>query len=361
MNNTDVVRKITELKKAEEEFKKVWLHGGQEMLKSSMTYAQYEAYVEEGRCIQTPESHYYRDMSEEHLGNTVIEVENISLDDRIHMTMHQRYSYPVLHNHAYIEIVYVYSGECTHFVEDKEFTMKQGDFCILAPHAMHALSVASDDTIVMNIMVSRQVFDRSFLDLLRGGKVTIKFFEDLFYKRELVSPYVIYPTGNDELIKTLTELMYQEVEEQQYAYRRNLLLLVQSIFIHLIRKYEMYAIVTTSTESAFNNHVVSVLGYLSLNYNRTTLNDTAAFFGYAPNYLGKMLKRYTGKTYTEIILEYQLENAKRMLEENERSITEISQEIGCFDASHFTRKFKKRYGVSPTEYREQFADGKHVN
>lgn len=354
MNSTNAHDKIMKLKTYEKEFKLAWSNGNQDLLKCGMSYSQYEAYIQKGKCIKVPESRYYRDMSEENLGNTVIEVENISEGEEIYMTVHPRYSYPVLHNHAYIELIYVYSGTCTHFVEDKEFEMKQGDICILAPHVMHAISVSADDAIVINIMLSRQIFDRSFLDLLRGGKILAKFFEDLFYKREFVSPYVIYPTGKDKQINALIEQMYIEVEKQPYAYRQILHLLVQALFIRLIREYEMLAVVTTATENTFNNHVVSVLGYLSLNYNRTSLCKTAAFFGYAPNYLGKMLKCYTGKTYTEIILEYKLENARELLEKNELSITAISQEIGCFDASHFTRKFKKKYGVSPTEYRERF-------
>ncbi len=353
MNNTNIHDKIFKLSPAEKAFKTAYENGHQNLLKSSMTYSQYITHLKDGQCIEIPESRYYRDMSLEYLGNTVIEVENISNGDAIHMTIHSRYSYPVMHNHAYIELLYIYSGNCTHFVEDKEFSMKQGDICILAPHTMHAISVSSDDTIVMNIMLSQQIFDRSFFELLRGGSVMIKFFEDLFYKRDFISPYVIYPTGTDEQIQSLSEQMYIEVEGQQYAYRRSLLLLVQALFIRLIRKYEMLAIVTTATENTFNNHAVSILGYLSLNYNHTSLNDTAAFFGYAPNYLGKMLKCYTGKTYTEIVLEYQLENACKLLEKGDMSITDISQEIGCFDASHFTRKFKKKYGISPTEYREQ--------
>lgn len=351
--NINTRDKLLRLSSSEKAFKTAYENGHQNLLKSSMTYSQYVAYLQDGQCITIPESRYYRDMSQEYLGNTIIDVENITNGNEIHMTVHSRYSYPVMHNHSYIELIYVYSGTCTHFVEDKEFSMKQGDLCLLAPHAMHAISATSDDTIVMNIMLSRHLFDRSFLNLLRGGKVLMKFFEDLFFKKNFISPYIIYPTGSDNDIQSLFEQMYKESDQKQYAYLRSLLLLVQTLFIHLIRKYEMTAIVTTSTENSFNNHAVSVLGYLSLNYYHTSLNETAAFFGYAPNYLGKMLKHYTGKTYTEIILEYQLENACKLLEKSDMSITDISQEIGCFDASHFTRKFKKKYGISPTEYRIQ--------
>ncbi len=349
MERAKLLRQLLELNENERQFKEGWKTGSRDLYEKGMTFSQYEEYLREGRCIDSCGSHYYRDMSQDHLGTTVIEPEN-----KITMTLHQRYGYPVFHNHAYIEIVYVYSGECAHFVEEKRFLMKKGDFCILAPHAMHAVSATADDAIVMNVMLSRQVLDGSFLELLRGGRVTVRFFEDLFYKKELVSPCVIFPTGDDEQIRGLLEQMYEEVTERQYAYERSLYLLIQSVFIRLIRKYEMQAVVTTPTETSFNTCVVSVLGYLSVNYNRTTLNETADFFKYTPDYLGKMLKRYTGRTYREIVLEYQLEHGKELLEKSDRSVTDISQEVGCFDASHFTKKFRKKYGISPTEFRKRY-------
>ena len=46
-----------------------------------------------------------------------------------------------------------------------------------------------------------------------------------------------------------------------------------------------------------------------------------------------------------------MKNAARLLEETRLSLTEIGEEVGCYDASHFTHKFKNIYGVTPKEYR----------
>lgn len=347
----DIYGRLMTLQKNELELKKAWMTGGKALLDSCMTYSEYVSNIEQGICIETDMSYYYKDYSVRKLGTTVIDVDDIAAGSNIYMTVHPRYSYPVLHNHSYIEIIYVYSGECKQFVEGKEFMLKRGDFCILAPDTMHAISVYDDDAIVMNFMVSNQMLNQGFLDLLRGGAVTVKFFEDLLYRRNLVSPYLIYPTGDNEDIRGLAEGIYVEIQEKQYAYEKNIQWMMQSLFIHLIRHYEMCAIVTTPSEAAFNEHIVPVLGYLSANYNRVSLKDTADFFGYTPNYLGKMLKKYTGKNYTELIDDYQMDSAKKMLVEGKTSLTEISQTIGCFDSSHFTKKFKKKFGISPTEYR----------
>ena len=44
------------------------------------------------------------------LGTTVPEVEALTNGDAIDVEVHERYGYPVVHNHVYIEMIYVYSG-----------------------------------------------------------------------------------------------------------------------------------------------------------------------------------------------------------------------------------------------------------
>ena len=47
-----------------------------------------------------------------------------------------------------------------------------------------------------------------------------------------------------------------------------------------------------------------------------------------------------------------MENAAAFLKNTEMTIQQVSQEVGCFDVSHFTKKFKKYFGVTPTAYRK---------
>lgn len=345
---------VPKLSGYEEQLKHAYENGGKEYVENKLSYAEYAELVECGKCIISPYGNLYREFSERNLGTTVVKVgtENNAFKN-IFVTLHPRYSYPIMHNHNYIEIIYVKNGQCKHFVEDRAFTMKKGDVCILAPKTMHALSVTDDETLVMNIMVNNEFFDREFLDLMRGGPALVEFFESIFYKRQLVCPYVIYHTGEDVYMGELTARLYHEVLNQPYAYEKSMEILTQQIFIFLIRGYEMMAEVASPIDTEFNSYVVSVLGYLGVNYNRTTLAETAQFFGYTPTYLGKMLKHYTGKNYKDIITDLQMKKARELLDAGKLSVTEISQEIGCFDNSHFNKKFKAAYGMTPREYKKR--------
>ncbi len=51
-----------------------------------------------------------------------------------------------------------------------------------------------------------------------------------------------------------------------------------------------------------------------------------------------------------------LEKARELLETTFKNIDEIRREIGIRNESHFTRDFKKKFGLTPTNYRKQYWD-----
>jgi len=71
----------------------------------------------------------------------------------------------------------------------------------------------------------------------------------------------------------------------------------------------------------------------------------------SPNYLGDLLKKETGKSAQEHIQLKLIDVAKEKIFDSDKSISEISYELGFKHPQHFTRMFKKQVGMSPNEYR----------
>ena len=69
------------------------------------------------------------------------------------------------------------------------------------------------------------------------------------------------------------------------------------------------------------------------------------------NYLSDLLNKFTGKTTQEHIYLQLIAEAKKMLWESEKSISEIAYGLGFEHPSHFTKLFKGKTGLSPKEYR----------
>ena len=332
---------------SEQIFKKAWQNGDKNNWNMPMTFSQYEKGIQEGRLVIAPHSDMYKDKTIDHRGVTNMDMER---DFNAGIVLHHRYSYPVLHNHTYVEIVYVAAGHCVNHFKDSSFEMKQGDICILSPNSLHAVSCTNDESCIINLIVSLKFFDQKFLDILKGGKLVAGFLNDVLYKRAS-SPYILFHTGQDPWLMELVSRLLTEELQKPYAYDYSIGLLASEFLLHISREYEMMAIVPNVQNDTQNELLVAILGYMSVNYNRTTLAETARFFGYSTAYLSRLIRKNTGKNYNQLITELQMEKATELLRSSKDiSLTDIALEIGCFDLSHFNKKFKAIYGVTPRGY-----------
>ncbi|WP_162012933.1 AraC family ligand binding domain-containing protein [Streptococcus sp. S784/96/1] len=86
-------------------------------------------------------------------------------DTAIYVSRHTRYAFPILHNHDFIELVYVMNGSCINYINGQAIAMHKGDFCFLAPETVHALLAVSDDDAIINILLWKESMESSFVDL----------------------------------------------------------------------------------------------------------------------------------------------------------------------------------------------------
>ena len=92
--------------------------------------------------------------------------------------------------------------------------------------------------------------------------------------------------------------------------------------------------------------------YVRDNIADATLNGCAAYFGYSPGHVSKILKSRTGKSFSQNITEYRLDKAKSLLKDTDLSMEDISLQIGFANASGFYKQFTAAFGLTPGQYRK---------
>jgi AraC family transcriptional regulator len=86
-----------------------------------------------------------------------------------------------------------------------------------------------------------------------------------------------------------------------------------------------------------------------------TLAGLAAEAGLSRFHLLRLFRQHTGETPAQFHLRLRIELACRLLRTTRAGVSEIGPRCGFADSSHFARTFRRRTGVSPTEYRAQMS------
>lgn len=98
--------------------------------------------------------------------------------------------------------------------------------------------------------------------------------------------------------------------------------------------------------------VLKVKQYLDEHYNEDICREDLGHLAYHNSaYLAKMFKQYIGKSMGNYLLDKRIKMACSLLEETNRSISDISIDIGYDNLAYFSRLFKKKTGMTPSEYR----------
>lgn len=82
-----------------------------------------------------------------------------------------------------------------------------------------------------------------------------------------------------------------------------------------------------------------------------SLRDVARELGMTPGHLTTVVRRRTGRTVQEWIIERRMAEARGLLDETDLPIAEVARRVGVSDPGYFSRLFSRTHGTSPREWR----------
>jgi YesN/AraC family two-component response regulator len=103
-----------------------------------------------------------------------------------------------------------------------------------------------------------------------------------------------------------------------------------------------------------SKEITQALAYIEAHYwENVNLETAASNVSLSRHYFSKLFKKEVGMNFSQYILEKRLKEAKRMLEESDCSIADISILVGFQEHNYFGRVFKRFSGFTPSEYRKK--------
>ena len=237
------------------------------------------------------------------------------------------------HWHRSIEIFAVFEGTLAFFINEEEYPLGSGEFILLNSNEIHSISSPeANRTIVLQIPMN------VLRNVETGGGLIL---------------FTHSPKRQDSKIMELIGSMYQELQERGSEYEWK----VQSDFFMLVyllhTKYRKREILPEEIRHYRKlNRLSTITGYIRENYTKElSLEMVADRFGYSPSYLSRMFRKYAQTNYKTYLQNVRIEYGFRELANTDHTIGEIALNNGFPNQKAFTREFKKKYGILPSEYR----------
>ena len=249
------------------------------------------------------------------------------------------------HMHNFIELMFVYRGRITHVIENKRITLEEGDIIILGRSTSHSIETTSENEIGVNLIISCDLLESILSDMRKESTLATSELQELLDVKS--GRYLLFPTSHDENVSGLMDniissyVLSESINE--YILRTSLSLLICYLSSYL------------ESLSPFSGKDIKtrLLNYVSTSYSTATLAEAADFFGLSVPYLSRWIAKNIGKTFKELLMNERFSAACELLSETEMPISDIIRTVGYENSSYFHKEFKKRFEITPHEYRKK--------
>ncbi len=243
-------------------------------------------------------------------------------------------------SHDFLEIAYVLSGEGKYRIDDRIYDVREGDLVIINSGVMHQALFCPQ------VEVPTTEFFVGFSNIRISGCPAN-------YMPLPNGECVLHTTG--ELSQRLFRLCSSMEAENAVRYFMLKSYLIQMLLLVIREQCEpMERPRGCDFETANRKYVVDkIVEYIEDHYNeKISLDQIAENMYLSPFYISRIFKSETGSAPIRRLINIRLEKAKELLEGGyQGSIQEVAAMVGYDDAYHFSKLFKKRYGVSPSQVR----------
>lgn len=269
----------------------------------------------------------------------------------INVRTHTRFiDFPV-HNHNFVEIIYMCSGSTTHLINDtEEVVLNKGELLFLNQFTSHSILPATKDDIAVNVMVLPQFFDEAF-DIVAKQSVVGKFLSSTLCSNTEQGKYIHFKCADIISVQNLMENMIVNLLDKRDNVERIDRLTMAVLLLELINCTQY---ISQEKGQNYDNAIIfETLKYIEVNYKTARLSEISKTLCVPDYKLCKLIKQYTQKTFATHLLDRRLEKSIQLLDTTKLSVSDIITAVGYDNTSYFYRVFKDKYGVTPTIYRIQ--------
>lgn len=196
-------------------------------------------------------------------------------------------------------------------------------------------------------------------DFLKGTELAEQIKKYGFFSYSVNEALHLSPK-EEKQIESIVKNIEIEYQNNQDAFSKEIIISqLDTLLKYANRFYERQFLnrkeISNNLLEQFNRHLTEYLESGQLQEKGIpSIEQIADKMSFSQRYLSDTLKKETGKTTTEHLHLHLIDKAKNILLQPNKSISEVAYELGFEYPPYFSRLFKKKEGISPTEYREKY-------
>lgn len=242
------------------------------------------------------------------------------------------------HYHDETEILYVNRGALIVSINGSDITVKSGSVMLLSPRIPHSTRFPEGGG---GYTMLQFRLENYLGDNINVGK---------YFSRFIQSASVPYTVFESPELCSVIDKVFLEYEEKKTEYILVIKGLIYNVVALLIREGILPKSNITYSEPILK--VLPSISYIEEHYNeKITLEEIASVQRLAPSYFCRLFKKASGTGFVDYLNFVRICKSERMLSHSDKSILEISYELGFSSVSYFNRLFKKYKNCTPSEYR----------
>lgn len=240
----------------------------------------------------------------------------------------------------YYKILVMLKGQASIYIGKNIYYTKAGDCILFAPGSLYHAEISDDNGCqfaAINFSLSSPVEDKDFQRII-GIK-------DIAIYPQLVS---------DNVTTSIVNIFENCFSESDGYYYQAILLLKRLVGTIFYKGYPVSADSSiTKTRSSEEELVLMCHRYLIGNPAfAVTVEDLCRICNVSQSYLYKCFSNVLGLSTKQFITDTKLDMAAKELLQTDKSVAQVAQENGYSNGYQFSNVFKKKYKVSPSEYRK---------
>ena len=258
--------------------------------------------------------------------------------------------------HDYFELAYLCAGGASLEIQDRSLPFHEGDLAVVGSTLYHRFECRSGPPVTLGVLFFKP-------DLIRadGGPDNTEYLTP-FLLQDSQFPHVV--PANTSIPGQVFDLMQRiraELPATTPRARLTVKTYLKMILILLVNQYASYAgtVETFQRQQRALERLRPLFEYLEKHFGEATqVQEAAHICGMSESHFMSFFKRATGQSFMAYLNHCRIERAQALLAMTDKSVSDISQEMGFCDQSYFGTVFRKLVGVTPAAYRAKSrADG----